>query len=617
MLVATAALLCSCTDTTLTPSFGEVPESILSGQAIVDHWQVEGDFYVSPLLDTPEYATRVGLLVEAQPDSAETDFEFAARALDRFGQIGSWRPCETTWREPPRSVARADLRAIAVGAQLRVPLEQALDIRELTWSAIVPVPRTDDGDLSIAQAPAQQQQALAGYLSSISMRSRADWGARARTCGTLESSKYRMAVHHSAGNSGTSDYAAAIRGIQSYHMDTRDYCDMAYHFVISSNGQLWEGREIGVRGGHVLNQNTGNVGLVYMGCFVPGGCVYSSSTVPETPIAQPMIDNAGSLVAALGGQFGIAINSDKIRAHRDHDGASTTCPGTSMHSRMSDILNAAQSGGTVTPPPPTSGFAKGVVYDSSVTSGPSDPGNVRITNATVTCAGVGSESVEADDAYWSFELQPGTHTFTASAPGFADTTREIVITAGADSWGSIGIVPQPTAVEMTVLVHDADLGTGAPLSDALVAVAGQDAQRTGSNGSVSFSVPAGAVTIDVSREGFLPQQVTPTAVVGTPLNVQVGLDSIAVDAGVTDAALGEDAWVDEDAGPGTGNGQGGSLNGQQSPPGPSDPATYSLGPTGGCACSQPRSSNQSAEVVSLLVLALALVSRRRASSSPV
>ena len=47
----------------------------------------------------------------------------------------------------------------------------------------------------------------------------------------------------------------------------------------------------------------------------------------------------------------------------------------------------------------------------------------------------------ASDAYWSFEVAPGSYELTASADGYESNTRTVVVAAGDSIWASIGLMP--------------------------------------------------------------------------------------------------------------------------------------------------------------------------------
>lgn len=79
-----------------------------------------------------------------------------------------------------------------------------------------------------------------------SICTRGCWGARASSGCSGMGSLTRAIVHHTA---GTGDYTTSyetgkvkVRGVQNYHMDSRGYCDIAYHFLFNSGGHIYEGR---------------------------------------------------------------------------------------------------------------------------------------------------------------------------------------------------------------------------------------------------------------------------------------------------------------------------------------------------------------------------------------
>lgn len=81
------------------------------------------------------------------------------------------------------------------------------------------------------------------------MITREEWGARLPTGSTeLPLSQIKgVAVHYSASAAdqvGTSD---RVRTIQNFHMDTRGWFDIAYNFLFTTKGKLYEGRGYGQR----------------------------------------------------------------------------------------------------------------------------------------------------------------------------------------------------------------------------------------------------------------------------------------------------------------------------------------------------------------------------------
>ena len=318
------------------PTDGDmVPEQIASGRAIREEWTLDGRFFRSDVLEAPTGATRIGVLMElaegAQPPMME------GRGFDVNGEPGAWLPLEITWQEERQLVARVDLDVDAFSAQLRVSGGQ--DIDSVVWSALVPVPESDaalePGPVLVSEGVGSTTSALRSDLAAAGVHSRAEWGARSTSCSS-NTSKDRMAIHHTVTPS-SSDPATRLRGIQAFHIDTRGWCDIGYHFLVSLDGRMWEGRPLGQLGTHVANHNTGNIGISFIGCFQNSGC---NDWTPFTP-PSVMLDGGATLVRELSRIYGIAINATNVKGHRDHSGATTSCPGDNLHALLPEIRSRA------------------------------------------------------------------------------------------------------------------------------------------------------------------------------------------------------------------------------------------------------------------------------------
>jgi hypothetical protein len=95
--------------------------------------------------------------------------------------------------------------------------------------------------------------------------------------------------------------------------------DIDYHYVIDTDGNIYEGRNIGYRGAHVSRfaGNTGAVGVLWLGL---------SESTGNTPTNQQYTATIG-LVYALDTNYGIS----NVYSHRgiemSNNGPSTICPG--------------------------------------------------------------------------------------------------------------------------------------------------------------------------------------------------------------------------------------------------------------------------------------------------
>ncbi len=304
-----------------------VPEEVLSATAIAAEFTLQGEYLVSPVLDAPTGATRVGALVTLVARGSP------AVALEARGTGGTWRPLTTTFFEGDQLVARAELGLVARGAQIRFRASELGRIASLTWSAVVPANEVSApaGDIAAARQPLLAELAAAGVVA------RETWGARATQCATTDT-KYRMAIHHTATPAG-GDTAASLRGIQSYHMDTRGWCDIGYHFLVSLDGRVWEGRSVQYLGAHVGGSNDGNIGVSFIGCFHTSNCMdYTPFTPPDV-----MLDGGANILRILSGIYAISVDANNVLGHRDHPSQTTACPGDNLYALLDELRARANA----------------------------------------------------------------------------------------------------------------------------------------------------------------------------------------------------------------------------------------------------------------------------------
>lgn len=91
---------------------------------------------------------------------------------------------------------------------------------------------------------------------------RAEWGARSPTSvqKTTWGMRIGVAVHYSDGPA-----TQTPRQLQNYAMDSLGYSDTHYNFFVDQAGTVFEGRGWLVVGGHALGQNTGWIGICFIG----------------------------------------------------------------------------------------------------------------------------------------------------------------------------------------------------------------------------------------------------------------------------------------------------------------------------------------------------------------
>lgn len=535
LVAAVAAALVGCT-APLTPTDGDIVPQSTVGHDVIAGWQEEDGFLVSPALAAPGGATRVGLIARVD---AGADVVFLARGIDD----DRWAPAEITWRDneaadsrDDRFVARVDLAGVARAVLLKVKADDLARLHSLTWEAVVPMPASTTTTAPTTATSTTTQAVLDGY------QPRSAWGARAAGGCDGNNTKTKVTVHHTVSRlnaGGTRDQLTAeIRSAQALHMDGRGYCDIGYHFLVTADGTVWEGRNQNHLGAHTGGQNTNNLGVSFVGCFHPtSDCDGLGSTTPP----QSMLNGAGAFIGTAARHYGITLNvGTTLLGHRDNAGQSTACPGDLLHDRLPELRTIAGGGGA---PVTTTGKVQGAVWNLALAPSVAEAtaAGARLPGATVTArrggAVVATATARADDAYWSVDLDPGSYTLEVALAGFANATRDINVASGDSAWASIGVTPVAAAVAVAVTVVDAD--TGAPIAGAEVTVTGVDPAVANAEGRFAVSVPPGAITVSARAEGYSSKTTDVTAVVGSALDVTLALTLIVVDPGEGDPGEGD------------------------------------------------------------------------------
>ena len=163
----------------------------------------------------------------------------------------------------------------------------------------------------------------------LSFVSRSSWSARkARTdrMTPLRGAWSRITVHHSAESSSNpnggslAESSSSVYGIQKYHMQdpSHRWGDIGYHFLIDSNGRIFEGRSLRWQGAHAggVNgtNNRQNIGICLLGDYATG------SPRPEA------LKSLEVLLDHLREEH--RIPASRVYAHNDF--VTTECPGPAL-----------------------------------------------------------------------------------------------------------------------------------------------------------------------------------------------------------------------------------------------------------------------------------------------
>jgi len=229
---------------------------------------------------------------------------------------------------------RAQLSSTALNARLDSAYAGFTRVLNSSASTAVDRQRAREGQALVA---AQRTRAPKG----LQVIPRSTWRAAAArpTRLTPNSGAWnRLTVHHSAEYAGLLRRASAdqtsraIRNIQRYHVEQKNYGDIAYHFLIDPSGRVFEGRSLRWQGAHAGGtNNVHNIGVCLLGDFDRESPSRASLAALET------------LVTQLRSRYG--ISSKGVVGHGELK--TTACPGRHLRSWPMTYRGGRLSGGRI------------------------------------------------------------------------------------------------------------------------------------------------------------------------------------------------------------------------------------------------------------------------------
>ncbi len=318
--------------------------------------------------DVAEFSL-VGVTWAADP--AVTDVRVQVRVQDTDGAWGEWTEVGP---EDAEQEVGADSGAELRGGTAPVwtgpstGVEAELVTRSGAAPADVQLELIDPGESPADAVPGTPdiQDTADAALGMPDVYSRVQWGAdpRLMTWGPEYAPTVRAAtLHHTASsNDYTADQVPGIlRGIYTYHAQTRGWGDIGYHLIVDRFGRRWEGRAGGlastVVGAHAGGFNTGTWGVSMLGTFEtvdpPQAVVDSVAAIIAWKFSLHGVDPRGTVRLTSGGTdkyaAGAVATLPTIFGHRDTK--STSCPGRYGYARLPEIRDrvAATLAGAVQP----------------------------------------------------------------------------------------------------------------------------------------------------------------------------------------------------------------------------------------------------------------------------
>lgn len=214
-------------------------------------------------------------------------------------------------------------------------------------------PRINGSNYTAAQADGAAGGAYAQTVASSpglgSFVSRKEWGANEslKRCEADTTSVNRaVTIHHTAGASSysKSQVPGILRGILSFHTQSRGWCDVGYNMLVDRFGTIYEGRAGGVDraivGAHAGGFNTSAFGVAVMGTYssaTPWNALGAIDRIIGWQAALWGYDPTTKVTMTSGGSTrypsGRKVSLNRVFGHRDV--STTDCPGNGLYSQLS------------------------------------------------------------------------------------------------------------------------------------------------------------------------------------------------------------------------------------------------------------------------------------------
>ncbi len=174
---------------------------------------------------------------------------------------------------------------------------------------------------------------------------RRSWGASlalTNTASRTQTEVTHMFVHHSAGQTNSSDFAAVVRSYYILHTQSNGWADIGYNWLVDGNGVVYQGRAfasngfIDVIGAHTGGSNTNSMGVCVIGHYTTvmptQNALNSLMRVLAWKANDKEIDVRARNIHPFTGR-----NYHTISGHRD--GSATECPGQRLYTYLPTLRN--------------------------------------------------------------------------------------------------------------------------------------------------------------------------------------------------------------------------------------------------------------------------------------
>lgn len=135
----------------------------------------------------------------------------------------------------------------------------------------------------------------------------------------------KIILHCSATREGQD---ISVDTIRKWHVDGRGWSDIGYHYIVSIDGQIEEGRPIDRSGAHTKGKNKSSIGCCYI-----GGVESDGRTPKDTRNAEQLIAIANLLDALM------EMYPDAT-LHGHNEFSNKACPSFDVQKEYDFLINA-------------------------------------------------------------------------------------------------------------------------------------------------------------------------------------------------------------------------------------------------------------------------------------
>jgi N-acetylmuramoyl-L-alanine amidase len=135
----------------------------------------------------------------------------------------------------------------------------------------------------------------------------------------------KIILHCSATREGQD---ISVDTIRKWHVDGRGWSDIGYHYIVSIDGQIEEGRPIDRSGAHTKGLNSNSIGCCYI-----GGVESDGKTPKDTRNAEQLIAIANLLDALM------EMYPDAT-LHGHNEFSNKACPSFDVQKEYDFLINA-------------------------------------------------------------------------------------------------------------------------------------------------------------------------------------------------------------------------------------------------------------------------------------